>query len=67
MIKKSPRGRKPCLNDMQLQTLALQLQTRKTIIDIAKDLKVSRFSIYNYIKKFHIPYKEVQQQQQEIQ
>ena len=43
------KGRAKCMDAEKIESLRQQLQTRKTKTDIAKDLGVSRFTLYRYI------------------
>lgn len=48
-------GRKSCLTDEMKEKILAHMQTRKTKNDIAKDLGISRYSLYNYLKKIELP------------
>jgi DNA invertase Pin-like site-specific DNA recombinase len=48
------KGTKKKLNSEKLEILKKDLQTRKSISQIALDLGVSRFTLYRYIKEFDL-------------
>lgn len=56
-------GRPECMDGDTIHILRRYLNTRKTIIQISKEMNVSRCTIYRYINKYKIPYKYNKQQQ----
>jgi len=45
------KGRKPKLSSEQINELRKRIQATETKTQIAKDLNISRYSLYQYLKK----------------
>jgi DNA invertase Pin-like site-specific DNA recombinase len=50
------KGRERSLKTADIEILKGLLQTRKTITQISIELKISRFTLYKYIREFKLPY-----------
>ncbi len=47
------KGRKPKLSSEQIDELRKRIQATETKTQIAKDLNISRYSLYQYLRKYH--------------